>query len=66
MTIDELLEIAVGMVKYADIEIGRDRGSLERAAQYAVVAQAAATTVQATIMAQLARTAGLDTAIRGE
>ena len=53
MTIDELLAFAVGMMKRSEIEIGRDRGSLEKAAQYAAVAQAAAATARAMMLDEL-------------
>ena len=63
MTIDELLKMARAYTEDANRAITED-GAYAQAETYAQIAQACAQTVQATIMAQLARTAGLDTAIR--
>jgi len=53
MTIEELLESARGYCHLADREMERDRGSLDKAAQYAAIAQACAQTAQATMLAQM-------------
>ena len=50
MTIDELLESARGYCNLAEREMGRDRGTLAQATQYAAIAQAFATTAQAMIL----------------
>lgn len=50
MTIDELLKAAEGACFLMDTEMQRDRGTLERAAQYGQVAQGYAQTAQAMIM----------------
>ena len=54
MTIDELLGSARGYCNLAEREMGRDRGTLAQATQYAAIAQAFAQTAQA-MMAQEAR-----------
>lgn len=64
MTIDELIGEADRFASYAVREADRDRIEHDRIMRYTAISQACAQTVQATIMAQLARTAGLDTAIR--
>ena len=64
MTIDELLESARGYCHLADREMERDRGSLDKAAQYAAIAQACAQTAQATMWAQMTVTG--ESAITGE
>jgi hypothetical protein len=51
MTIDELLETARAFCQLAERETNRDAGKLERAAQYAAIAQAFATTAQTMILA---------------
>lgn len=51
-TLEDLLNTARIYCAFADRETGRDRGSLEKAAQYAAVAQAHAATAQAMILAQ--------------
>ena len=53
MTIDELLESARGYCHLADREMGRDRGTLAQATQYAVLAQAFATTARAMMLDEL-------------
>ena len=52
MTIEELLESARGYCHLADREMERDRGSLDKAAQYAAIAQACAYTAQAMMGAE--------------
>ena len=53
MTTQELLETARAFCQLAERETNRDRGSLERAAQYAALAQAHATTAQAMMLYQV-------------
>jgi len=53
MTIDELLENARGYCVLVDREMGRDRGTLAQAAQYAALAQAFATTARAMMLDEL-------------
>lgn len=51
-TTQDLLEIARAFCQLAERETNRDRGSLEKAAQYAAIAQAHAATAQALILAE--------------
>ena len=50
MTVGELINTAGAFCELAERETGRDRGSLEKAAQYATIAHAHAATAQAIMM----------------
>lgn len=50
MTIEELLKLAQSACWLMDTEMARDGGTLDRAAQYGVIAQGYAQTAQAMIM----------------
>jgi len=59
-TVQDLLETARAFCQLAERETNRDAGKLEKAAQYAAIAQAHAATAQALLLADLTTISGFD------
>lgn len=55
-TVQDLLDTARAFCNLADRETNRDTGRLEKAAQYAAIAQAHAVTAQAMMLAEMTET----------